>query len=125
MSGTIPSTAKGGRIADGTYTLASQTYYGSTACSTTPLSATLAIAHGCVQEVAGAPLPVTASTIYTVSGAIITRTVTCTDLGFDAGVTFDSVTNTFTATPTTFTIFIKNSGTTSPNPDRVETYQKR
>jgi hypothetical protein len=40
-------------------------------------------------------------------------------------VTFDTKTDTFTATPATFTIFIKNSGTSSPNPDRVETYQKR
>ncbi len=125
MSGTIP-TGTGGTIVDGTYTLISQTYYGSTACSSVPVNATLEIAGECVQEVSSTPLPVTASTTHTVSGATITRTVTCIDLGIDAGPpSLDFATDTFTATPTTFTIFIKNSGTSSPNSDRVETYQKR
>jgi hypothetical protein len=126
MSGTIP-TGTGGTIVDGTYTLTSQIYYGSTTCSSTPINATLEIAGGCVQEVSSLPIPVTGSTTHTVAGATITRTLTCLDLvGIDAGsVTADFATDTFTATPTTFTIFIKNSGTSSPNPDRVETYQKR
>jgi hypothetical protein len=116
----------GGTIVDGTYTLTSQTYYGSATCETNPLTATLEIAGGCIQEVSTFDRPVTVSTAATVSGANITLTVNCVDLGTDAGQpSFDVMTNTFTATPTTFTLFIKNSGTTSPNPDRVETYQKR
>jgi hypothetical protein len=126
MSGSIPA-GTGGTIVDGTYTLISQTYYGSTTCSSTPINATLEIAGACIQEVTNTPILATASTLHTVAGATITRTVTCIDLvGVDAGTfTVDFATNTFTATPTTFTIFIKNSGTSSPNPDRVETYQKR
>ena len=126
VSGTIP-TGRGGTIVDGTYTLTSQTYYGSTTCSSTPVNATLEIAGGCVQEVSSTPLSVTVSTTHTVAGATITRTVTCIDLvGVDAGpLSLDFATDTFTATATTFTIFIKNSGTSSPNSDRVETYQKR
>ncbi len=126
VSGTIPI-GTGGTIVDGTYTLTAQTYYGSTTCSSTPVNATLEIAGGCVQEVSSMPLPVTVSTTHTVAGATITRTVTCIDLvGVDAGsLSLDFATDTFTATPTTFTIFIKNSGTSSANPDRVETYQKR
>jgi hypothetical protein len=125
VSGTIP-TGTGGTIVDGTYTLTSQTYYGSTTCSSTPVSATLEIAGACVQEVTSTPIPATASASHTVAGATITRTVTCLDLGVDAGpLSLDSTTDTFTATPTTFTIFIKNSGTSSSNPDRVETFQKR
>ncbi len=126
MSGAIP-TGTGGTIVDGTYTLTSQTYYGSTTCnSSEQVNATLEIAGGCVQEVTSLPIPVTVSTTHTVAGATITRTLTCADFGVDAGAfSLDTMTNTFTATPTTFTIFIKNSGTSSPNPDRVETYQKR
>ena len=125
MSGTIP-TGTGGTIVDGTYTLISQTYYGSTTCPSTPINGTLEIEGACVQEVTSTPIVVTASTLHMVAGATITRTVTCLDLGIDAGpLTVDFATDTFTATPTTFTIFIKNSGTSSPNPNRVETYQKR
>ncbi len=125
VSGAIP-TGTGGTIVDGTYTLTSQTYYGTTACSSTPVNATLEIAGGCVQEVTSLPIPVTVSTVHTVAGATITRTLTCLDTGVDAGpLSLDSPTATFTATPTAFTIFIKNSGTSSANSDRVETYQKR
>jgi hypothetical protein len=124
VAGMVP-TGTGGTIVDGTYTLMSQTYYGSV-CATTPVNATLQIMGGCVQEVTSAAIPLTSSTSYTFAGASVTRTVTCLDLGADAGpVAFDARTDTFTATPTTFTIFIKNSGTSSPNPDRAETYQKR
>jgi hypothetical protein len=126
QAGTIP-TGTGGTIVDGTYTLTAQTYYnGSTSCTSEGVNATLEIAGGCIQEVSTAPLPVTVSTSYTVSGATITRTVNCIDLvGVDAGnFTLDTPMHTFTATPTTFTIFIKNSGTSSPNPDRVEVYTK-
>ncbi len=125
VAGAIP-TGRGGTIVDGTYTLTSQTYYGTTACSSTPVNATLEIAGACVQEVTSLPIPVTVSTTRTVSGATISRTVTCIDLGVDGGpLSLDTSTATFTATPTTFTIFIKNSGTSSPNSDRAETYQKR
>jgi hypothetical protein len=118
-------TGTGGTIVDGTYTLTSQTYYGSTACPSAQVNATLEIAGGCVQEVSGSPILATTSTSYTVEGATVTRTVTCLDLRFDAGpLSLDTPTHTFTATATTYTIFIKNSGTTSQNPDRVETYQK-
>ena len=43
--------------------------------------------------------------------------MTCLDLDVDAGpVAFDVSTDTFTATATTFTIFIKNSGNDQPEP---------
>jgi hypothetical protein len=126
MPGTIPA-GTGGTIVDGTYTLTSQTYYGTTACPSEPVDATLEIAGGCVQEVSASPLAATASSTQTVAGVNITTIVTCLDVvGVDAGsFSYDTKTSTFTATPTTFTLFIKNSGTTSPNPDRAETYQKR
>jgi hypothetical protein len=122
--GSIP-TGTGGTIVDGTYTLTAQVYYGGT-CTTTGVNATLEIVGDCVQEVSGAPLPTTGSTTHTVSGTSITRTVTCLDVvGVDAGhFSYDTTTSTFTATPTSFTIYIKNSGTSSQNPDRAETYQK-
>src|SRR4051812_14699317 len=125
VSGTIP-TGTGGTIVDGTYTLISQTYYGSTACSSVAVNATLEIAGGCVQEGTSAPIPGAVSTAHTVAGAAVTRAAARPHHGVDAGpFTVDFATDTFTATATTFTIFIKNSGTSSPNPDRVETYQKR
>jgi hypothetical protein len=124
-TGTIPI-GTGGTIVDGTYTLTSQTYYGATTCPSELVNATLEIAGGCIQEVSSAPIPVTVSTASTVAGTTITKTVTCIALGIDAGpLSADFSTDTFTATPTTFTIFIKNSSTSSANPDRVETYQKR
>jgi hypothetical protein len=117
----------GGTIVDGMYTLTAQTYYGTASCEQNPVSATLVIASGCIQEASGAPTTATVSTTYTVSGATITRTPTCLNVvGVDAGsFSLDTTTLTFTATATTFTVFIKNSGTSSPNPDRVETYTKR
>jgi hypothetical protein len=123
--GAIPS-GTGGTIVDGTYTLATQTYYGGS-CSTEAVSATLLIAGGCVQVVTGGSITTTASTSYTVAGSNITRTTTCLDLpGVDASAfSPDTPALTFTATPTLFTIFIKNSGTSSPNPDRVEAYAKQ
>jgi hypothetical protein len=125
MSGTIPA-GTGGTIVDGTYTLTSQTYYGSTTCSYGSLSGTVEITGGCIQQASSTPIPVAISTTYSTAGAMITRTVTCIGTGgLDASAaSLDTPTSTFTATPTTVTIFIKNSGTSSSNPDRVETYQK-
>ena len=125
MSGTIPA-GTGGTIVDGTYTLTSQTYYGSTTCSYGSISGTVEITGGCVQQASGTPIPVAISTTYSTAGATITRTVTCIGTGgLDASaLSLDTPTSTFTATSTTVAIFIKNSGTSSSNPDRVETYQK-
>ena len=125
MSGTIPA-GTGGTIVDGTYTLTSQTYYGSTTCAYGSLSGTVEITSGCVQQASSTPIPVAISTTYSTAGATITRTLTCIGTGgLDASaLSLDTPTSTFTATPTTLTIFIKNSGTSSPNPDRVESYQK-
>jgi len=109
-----------------TYTLTSQTYYGLTGCPSEPVSSTIEIAGGCIQSVSGSPLPATASQTYTVAGAMITANPTCLHVGVDAGgFTVDAPGKTFTATPTTFTVFTKNSGTSSPNPDRAEAYAKR
>jgi hypothetical protein len=124
-TGTIPA-GTGGTIVDGTYTLTSQTYYGVTGCPSEPVTGTIEIAGGCIQSVDSLPIPVTGAQTYTVAGASITVTPTCIDVGIDAGgLTVDFLTKTFTATPTTFTVFTKNSGTSSPNPDRVESYAKR
>ena len=125
MSGTIPA-GTGGTIVDGTYTLTSQTYYGSTTCSYGSVSGTAEITGGCIQQASNTPFPVAISTTYSTKGATITRTLTCIGTGgLDASAaSLDTPAATFTATPTTVTIFIKNSGTSSSNPDRVETYQK-
>jgi len=124
-TGTMPA-GTGGTSVDGTYTLTSQTYYGLTGCPSEPVSSTIEIAGGCIQSVSGSPLPATASQTYTVAGAMITANPTCLHVGVDAGgFTVDAPGKTFTATPTTFTVFTKNSGTSSPNPDRAEAYAKR
>jgi hypothetical protein len=120
MTGTIPR-GTGGTIVDGTYVLTAQTYYNSATCSTIPVGGTIELAGGCLQLVIGVPFSGTGSFTYTVQGADITMTETCVN---PSGATADTPTTTFTATPTTFTRFIMNSGTGNLNPDRTETYTK-
>src|SRR5262245_16882190 len=126
VTGTMPNGA-GGTILDGTYVLASQTYYNDGACPMTPLSETVVISGGCIQLAFDASgINATGSTTFVVQGDSITTTTTCLDLGVDAGPpTMDAGTKTFTATATTFTLFTLNSAGGSPNPDRVETFTKR
>jgi hypothetical protein len=124
-TGTMP-TGTGGTIVDGTYALTSQTYYGLASCSTETVSGTIEIAGGCVQIVSGAPIPATGSFTIVAQGASLMMTETCLDLGVEAGaVSPDAPAKTFTATPTTFTLFTMNAAAGNPNPDRVETYAKQ
>jgi hypothetical protein len=111
----------GGTIVDGTYVLTAQTYYNEAACSPVAISGTIELAGGCLQLVAAAPLGTTGSFTFTVQGADMTMTETCVN---PAGATPDAPTTTFTATPTSFTRYTMNSGTSSPNPDRVEVFTK-
>ena len=110
--GPIPK-GVGGTIVDGTYVLTAETYYGST-CPKTPLSATVAIAGGCLQEASDADqssLRVSATVV--VSGNELMTTPTC----YPAGVTLGGTAPTFTAVGSTLTVFNNNSQMGSSNPD--------
>jgi hypothetical protein len=126
VSGTIP-TGQGGTIVEGTYVLTAQTYYNLASCQNRPaLSETIEITGGCLQLVSRGPFPTTASGAFTVAGSSIMVTQTCLRLALDgATLTPDGPNKTFTATPTTFTLFTNNSATGNPNPDTVDVFTKR
>jgi len=121
---TMPS-GTGGTIVDGTYVMTSQTYYGTSSCSPTPLAVTFVYAGGCVEETTTAQgIGVTAAvTLDFHDTNQVTKTVACVSPVISDGM-YDTATITFTATPTSFTLFTHNSGTGSANPDRVESFQK-
>jgi hypothetical protein len=125
MSGTLP-TGQGGTIVDGTYVLTAQTYYNRSTCPTEALSETISFGGGCLDVASGAPFPATASGSFTVSGATLTLTQTCIHLDVDgATLTKNSPTNTFTATPTTYTIFSHNSPDGGAPSDTVTVFTKQ
>jgi len=119
------ASGSGGTIVDGTYVMTSQTYYGTSGCASTPLAATFVYSAGCVQEITtAAGISFTATVSLDVHGTNqVTKTVACVYPSL-AGATLDTPTITFTATPTTLTLFTHNSGTGSTNPDRLESFQK-
>jgi len=121
---TMPS-GSGGTIVEGTYVMTSQTYYGTSGCASTSLAATFVYSAGCVQEIttaAGISITATVSLDFHDTNQV-TKTVECVYPSL-AGATVDTPTVTFTATPTSLTLFTHNSGTGSANPDRVESFQK-
>jgi len=115
----------GGNIVDGTYFLTEQIYYNEPGCPNMPIGSTLVISGSCIQSVNG-QWSVTSSTSIAVQGNSITKTHTCLSSAMrPEEVTFDEPTHTFTATPTTFTVFQLNSAANNPNPDRVEVFTRR
>jgi hypothetical protein len=90
----------GGTIVDGTYVLTSLTLYDCTRVATFPQSQTLTVSGACMQgaaHVGGAPI--TTSQSFVVSGNQLTGSIDC-----PAGQS-GAQTATFTATPTTLTLF--------------------
>jgi hypothetical protein len=124
VTGEMPVGA-GGTIVDGTYVLTEQIYYNEPGCPVLPIGGTIVISGNCVQA-ANVQFSVTASSSISVQGNSITTTQTCVSGDIDpASFTPDAPTRTYTATPTTFTLFILNSAANSPNPDRVEVFTRR
>lgn len=129
---TMP-TGTGGVIADGTYVLTSQTYYDLSNCSDSPIAETVIMAGDCFQAVFGlfesgstaAALTGTGSALVTVQDSAITLTPTCSSTGFTTSMQDAPTSKTYTATPTTLTIYTHNTGTSSTNPDRVEVMSLR
>lgn len=125
MSGTLP-TGQGGTIIDGTYVLTRQTYYNRNTCPTMAVSETIAFAGGCLELVSGSPLPATFSGQFTVSGANFMATQMCIHLDVDgATVRPDVSIKTFTATPTTFTLFSQDAPDAGIRTNSVTVYTKQ
>ncbi len=104
-AGALPS-GQGGTIVDGTYVLTALTYYTAGSCPTFPVAETLALGGGCMELAIGPPLTSTASGAFTVSGNSITTTTACIHIEMDGATPRQSApVQTFTATPTTFTLF--------------------
>jgi hypothetical protein len=122
-TGTMP-TGTGGVIVDGTYVLTAQTYYSPPNCPTAQLSETIEIAGDCFQVAIGGFTSGSGSAQVTTQGNTITVTPTCSNSGLSSG-TRDAPAKTYTATDTTVTIYTLNTGTSSPNPDRVEVLTRR
>jgi hypothetical protein len=128
-SGTVP-TGTGGIIVPGTYALTQQVYFNLTTCGSEPVSGTYAFLDGCIQGVAQVDFRSDAGpATYRVNESFtqpapneITSTTTCISPPLNG--TLDAPLHTFTATPTTFTLFIHNSAVGNSNPDRVEVFTK-
>lgn len=127
---TMP-TGTGGTIVDGTYVLTSQTYYNVSSCTppmTLPLRETIVISGGCFQAVFATYddfLAGTASVSFEVQGNTVTSRLSCAASGSVASGLFDTPTQTFTATATTYTLFTSNSTAGNSNPDRVDVFTKQ
>jgi hypothetical protein len=124
VTGAMP-TGTGGTIVEGTYVLTSQTWYNDSSCDTRePGQETIVISSGCYQAITTLG---TSSVSFVVQDNNVTSMLTCSDhVDIDgAGVMFDVHAKTFTATPTTYTLFTPNSAAGNPNPDRVEVFTKR
>lgn len=125
-SGAVPA-GTGGVIADGTYVLTAQTYYGVASCPTTRLSTTLVIAGGCYQVAAhafegdGGSIEVRGSSSVAVQDNHLTLSPTCTTLSG----TQDAPTKTFTASGSMLMLFTANAAAGSGNPDRVEVFVRQ
>ena len=125
VSGASP-TGQGGTIADGTYVLTAQTYYNRSTCPTIALSETVVFSGGCLELATGTPFPATASGTFTVSGANLMLTQTCVHIDVDgATTTSNAAVNTFTATPTTFTLFSHNSPDGGTPSDTMTVFTKQ
>jgi hypothetical protein len=124
-TGTMP-TGQGGTIVDGTYVLTAATYYTASDCPTDPMMETIELAEGCFQASTGPPpLTTTGSETFTIAGSNITFTRTCfqVDAGHGATVVDNGPATpaTFTATDTTFSLFVQRA--TQPSSDLVFTKQ--
>jgi hypothetical protein len=117
----------GGTIVAGTYVLTSRTIYNVSFCQPyAPIRETMVLSDGCYQYVAGddkGPIG-TGSVSFVVQGNNVTSMQTCADVvDLDGGgATFDVHEKTFTATPTTYTIFTPNSAAGNSNPDKVDVF---
>ena len=122
ISAPLPA-GTGGTIAPGTYVLTAQTYHGTSArCPTGSIASTLVLSGSCAQQVAQlAGMTFTTSMTIAVQGNQVTLTSTCVNPSV-SGLTFDTATTTFTATPTTITFFTVNSTVGNPNPNCAEVF---
>jgi hypothetical protein len=110
VSATMP-VGTGGTIVDGTYELTSNTYY--KGCETLPISETVVISGDCLEIATGTPFRITASGTFTVAGASLMATSACFHIDVDGATTTrsgPSSNTTFSATPTSLTLF--NPGST-------------
>lgn len=117
-TGAMPS-GTGGTIVAGTYFLTAQTYYNVPFCPTTAISGTLVVGGGCIQSSTDTPVVTSTSATLTVHGNVAEIDVKCVNAGA-LTITQDAPSVTFTATPTTLTLFTMNAQAGNPNPDRVQ-----
>jgi hypothetical protein len=117
-------TGQGGTIVNGTYVLTAATYYTASNCPPDPMMETIELGHGCFQYVTGPSPLTTGSETFTVAGSNITFTRTCFDVdaGHSGSIGNNPATSgTFTATGTTFSLFVQR--TTQPSSELVFTKQ--
>ena len=122
-TGAMPS-GMGGTIVAGTYHLTAQTYYNVPGCPTTALSGTLVISGGCLQSSTDTPIVATTSATLTIHGNVAEVNLQCVNTGPLRGNP-DALNWTFTATPTTLTMFTMNAQAGNPNPDRVQVFARQ
>ena len=114
VSGAMP-VGTGGAIVDGTYVLASQTYYEDTTCAKAKLSETIEIAGDCIQLVFTSVVSGTFSGRLTTQGSAITFDRTCQHIDVDGGAISEAEMESYTATDTTFTLFAVNAAINTSN----------
>jgi len=125
VTGAIPA-GTGGTILDGTYELTSQTYYNSN-CSQIAVAETVVFSGNCLELATSVPVQFTGSGTFTVAGANFMLTTNCVHVDVDGATTMSnpSRTQTFTATPTSFTLFTNNSASGGTGSDTVAVFTRR
>jgi hypothetical protein len=125
-TGAMPA-GSGGTILDGTYELTASTYYNSTSCEKLGISETVVFSGNCIELATGTPFPATVSGTFTVVGTQFMTTRNCLHIDVDGATTISNAPSgqTYSATPTSFTLFENNSANGSSNPDTVAVYTRR
>jgi hypothetical protein len=126
-TGAVPA-GQGGTIVDGTYVLTAVTHYYNTAsCSTEAISETVRFTGTCIEVATSVPFTTSLAGTFTVSGNVFQGMRACTHVEADgATVTvMDNATRTYTATPTTFTLYEQTSDGGSVGQDQVAVFTKQ
>jgi len=127
VTGSLP-VGSGGTIVDGTYDVTAQTYYNlDTGCPDFQVRETWVLSGNSLEAASLNPLPITRSGTFAVAGDTFKVTTTCIHLDQE-GQTLTTVASngtTYSATPTSITLFTDDSGDAGANLGVAKTLTRR